>query len=251
MSTFCQKWLHFQLPEMHNINTTTGSNACTVFLASLSWSPPINKTVRKSDITLKRLRKPRVSRIRFNFQCGSASCDLSGSPSLEPTEEEPQQFWRRIFHLQQAINAGLGLAVIAAAIVANFCRANPRAMKKWSLIAQLNWPTTFDVHVSEVETDQLSLEPPQFQFQVQALPSSLPVHGRDDNARQPVYIIQNSLQALPVHFDGVGKKKTESKFFRKGKNILNESLQLSSKVNEVRIVTFMDAYHWQDIKYIT
>lgn len=233
MSTFCKKWLHFQLPETHNINTTTGSNAYTAFLASQPWSSQIKKRVRKSDITFKfRLRKPWISRDRFNFHCGSASCDLGRSPSPGSAEREPLHFWQRNFHLQQAINTGLGLAVIAAAIVAYLCRANPRVMKKWPLIAQLNWHTAFDVHVSEVQKDQLTLEPPQFQFQVQALPSAFSAYGRNDKAQQPAYIIQNSLRTLPVHLDGVGKKKRESKFVRKRKNISNESLQLASKLNE-------------------
>lgn len=218
---------------MHNINTTTGSNACTGFLVSQPSSLLINKTVRKPDITFKcRLRKPWISRSTYNFHCGSASCDLGRSPCPEPAEKEPQHFCRRNIHLQQTIHAGLGLAVLAAAIVAYLCRANPRAMKKWSLIAQLN--TTFDVHISEVEKDQLPLESPQFQFQfqVQALPSAFSAYGRDENAQQPAYIIQNSLRTLPVHLNGVGKKKRESKFVRKMKNISNESLQLASELNE-------------------
>lgn len=240
MSTFCQNRLHFQLPEMQNINTTTGSNACTSFLAAQLWSPLLNKRVRKSDITFKfQLRKPWLSRIRFNFHCGSASCNLSHSPSLEPAEREPLQFCWRDFNLQQAKNAGLGLAVIVAAIVAYLCRTNPRAMKKWSLISQLNWHTSFDVHVPEVQEDDLPLEPPQFQFQ--ALSSAFSAYGRDENAQQPAYIIQNSLRTLPVHLDGAGKKKRASKFARKMKNISNESLQLASKLNEVRIGGFTDA----------
>lgn len=218
---------------MQNINTTTGSNACTSFLAAQLWSPQLNKSVRKSDITFKfQLRKPWLSRIRFNFHCGSASCDLSHSPSLEPAEREPLQFCWRDFNLHQAKNAGLGLAVILAAIVAYLCRTNARAMKKWSLISQLKWHTTFDVHVPDVQEDELPLEPPQFQFQVQALTSAFSAYGRDENAQQPAYIIQNSLRTLPVHLDGVGKKKRESKFARKMKNISNESLQLASKLNE-------------------